>query len=114
MAANCGASSASNGLKMRLEYEKMIEILDFLASGKKKIEAAKFFNLPRGTVSNIFKDIRRTVHDDNHDSDDGEVPSQIQLTKSEALLQIRELQDYFTKDESTLDEFFHLSALENV
>ena len=51
MAANCGASSASNGLKMRLEYEKMIEILDFLASGKKKIEAAKFFNLPRGTVS---------------------------------------------------------------
>ena len=74
MAANCGASSASNGLKMRLEFKKKIEILDFLAS----------------------------------------VLSQIQLTTSEALLRIRELQDYFTKVESTRDEFFHLLALENI
>ena len=37
------SSSASNVLKMRvrLELKKKIEILDFLATGKKHIEAAK-------------------------------------------------------------------------
>ena len=52
------SSSLSNGLKMRvrLDLRQKIEIVNYLASGKKQVEAAKHFNVPRGTVTHIFKD----------------------------------------------------------
>ena len=51
-------SSTPSGLKMRvrLELKKEIEILNYLATGKKQIEAAKHFGVPRGTISSIFKE----------------------------------------------------------
>ena len=47
-----------NGLKprVRLEIKKKVEVLNFLTTGKKQIEAAKRFNLPRTTVTQIVKD----------------------------------------------------------
>ena len=52
------SSSPSNVLKMRvrLDLQKKIEVINYLASGKKQIEAAKRFSIPRGTVSTIVKD----------------------------------------------------------
>ena len=51
-------STPANGLKMRvrLELRQKVEIVNFLATGKKHVEAAKHFNLPRTTVSTIAKD----------------------------------------------------------
>ena len=50
--------ASSNGLKprVRLEIKKKVEVLNFLTTGKKQIEAAKRFNLPRTTVTQIVKD----------------------------------------------------------
>ena len=52
------SSSSSNGLKMRvrLDLRQKVEIVRYLATGKKQIDAAKFFKVPRGTVTQIAKD----------------------------------------------------------
>ena len=52
------SSPASNGLKtrVRLDLQQKIEILNFIANGKKQIEASKHFNVPRGTVCVLVKD----------------------------------------------------------
>ena len=49
-------STPANGLKMRvrLELRQKVEIVNFLASGKNHVEAAKHF--PRTTVATIAKD----------------------------------------------------------
>ena len=52
------SSPASYGLKtrVRLDLQQKIEILNFIANGKKQIEASKHFNVPRGTVCVLVKD----------------------------------------------------------
>ncbi len=47
------SSPASNGLKtrVRLDLQQKIEILNFIANGKKQIDASKQFNVPRGTLA---------------------------------------------------------------
>ena len=43
-------------MRVRLELIEKVEVLNFISSGKKQIEAAKRFGIPRGTVSQIVKD----------------------------------------------------------
>ena len=51
-------SSSSNCLKMRvrLDIRQKVEVLNYLATGKKHVDAAKHFNLPRTTVTQNAKD----------------------------------------------------------
>ena len=59
------ATTLPNGLKkrVRLELKKKVEILDYLATGKKKIEAAKRFGLPRGSISSIYREKEKILRE---------------------------------------------------
>ena len=63
-------------------------------------------------LSSLPRESDKELHKSNDESDD-ESPEPTQLSTSEALTRIRELQSYFTKLENARQEdFLHLSSME--
>ena len=54
-------SSNRHRMRIRLNLRQKVEIVNYLATGKKQIDAAKVFEVPRSTITQIAKDKERIM-----------------------------------------------------